>query len=217
MSARLVDGVLELSIPSWLSKAEEYIFVARMQARFAAKKARTSVDLERRVAVLAKRYDLPKPSSVRWVSNQRSRWGSCSPDDGSIRISDRMRDMPEWVVDAVLVHELAHLVHGDHGPAFRALEARFERQVEASAFLDGVVWATSHGSGSANDEAEDDPIDNTGLDADLDQDDAITPDERDGKSARRDPVELQSFDGGFDVTQLRFDLREELGGEAEFE
>ena len=43
------------------------------------------------------------------------------------------------MLDAVLVHELAHLVHPDHSAAFHALADRYERQAEASVFLDGFA------------------------------------------------------------------------------
>ena len=216
VSARLVEGVLELTIPSWLSDGEANEFVDRMQARFARKRIHAASDLTTRAAGLAKRYDLPAPSSVRWVSNQNTRWGSCSIDDGSVRLSDRMIAMPDWVVDAVLVHELAHLVHADHGAAFKALEARYERQVEASAFLDGVVWAGGQRPNS------DTPGDGDGAEhaagATLHDGcgDASTPPTV-ALGLRGDgPVELQRLDGGLDIVQLRLDLTEELGSKPEF-
>ena len=64
------------------------------------------------------------PSSVRWVGNQNSRWGSATPSDGTIRLSDKLRPMPQWVIDYVLLHELAHLLVAGHNAAFwRLLEA----------------------------------------------------------------------------------------------
>ena len=54
------------------------------------------------------------PASVRWVTNQNARWGSCTPGDRTIRLSDRLQQMPGWVVDYVLVHELAHLLEAGH-------------------------------------------------------------------------------------------------------
>ena len=213
VSARLVEGVLELTVPSWLSEQEATEFVNRMQARFARKRTNASTDLTHRSAMLAKRYDLPAPTSVRWVSNQQSRWGSCSVDDGSIRLSDRMVGMPHWVVDAVLVHELAHLVHADHGAAFQALEARYERQGEASAFLDGVVWANDQRplpnlpfedcEPSAPEPAR---SANTGRD-----DGAVELESRNSSAntGRGDgAVELESLDGHLDLGQLRLDLTE---------
>ncbi len=78
-----------------------------------------------------------EPRSVRFVSNQKKRWGSCTPLTGEIRLSDRLKVVPAWVLDAVLVHELAHLAVDDHSSAFHALANRFERQAEATIFLEG--------------------------------------------------------------------------------
>lgn len=203
ISARLVDGVLELRVPQWISPGEEREFAERMQQRFARKRAHSSIDLEARCAVLAERYRLPRPASVRWVTNQTTRWGSCTPSDASIRLSIRMQSMPGWVVDAVLVHELAHLVEPDHGPAFKALEARFERQVEASAFLDGVTWAQSHPSENAA--TENPSTENPSTDS-------SAPSSPSGEGAPAvnltsdTSIELEGLDGAFDLGQLRFDL-----------
>jgi predicted metal-dependent hydrolase len=94
--------------------------------------------LARRAAELADRYlDGVRPRSIRWVTNQSRRWGSCSADTREIRLSDRLRVVPEWVLDAVIVHELAHLAHPDHSPGFHALADRHPRQREAGLFLEG--------------------------------------------------------------------------------
>ena len=62
-----------------------------------------------------------QPASVRWVRNQNGRWGSCTPSDRSIRVSERIQGFPDWVIDYVLLHELAHLVHANHNAGFWAL------------------------------------------------------------------------------------------------
>ena len=69
------------------------------------------------------------------MGNQVSRWGSCSPASGEIRISDRVAPFPGWVLDAVIVHELAHLVEANHSPAFHALADRYPKQERAYGFL----------------------------------------------------------------------------------
>ena len=81
-----------------------------------------------------------EPASVRWVSNQAKRWGSCSSHDRTIRLSDRLQGMPPWVVDYVLLHELAHLIEANHGPQFHALLAGFPHTERAKGFLEGVSW-----------------------------------------------------------------------------
>jgi hypothetical protein len=77
------------------------------------------------------------PLTVRWVDNQRSRWGSCTPVDRSIRLSRRLQEMPGWVVDYVLVHELAHLIEAAHNPRFWAWVDRYPESERAKAWLEG--------------------------------------------------------------------------------
>lgn len=120
--------------------------------------------LAERAAQLGRTYlDGIAPSSIRWSTNQRKRWGSCTPATREIRISARLRSVPTWVLDAVIVHELAHLLEADHSPRFRQLEARFPRHREAELFLagyhqglyaregDGPDLPDSDGSGSDSD------------------------------------------------------------------
>jgi predicted metal-dependent hydrolase len=113
-------------------------------------------ELLQRALVLSERYlGLgARPTSVRWASDQRRRWGSCSVDEGSIRLSARLQGMPTWVVDYVLLHELAHLLEASHGSAFWALLAGYPDLDRAKAFLDGVGWAENNGVGPAGAEPE---------------------------------------------------------------
>ena len=129
------DGVVRVLIPASMSKADEERWVADMVARMSRRRATTATDLGARAAVLAARYELPRPAEVRWVDNQRSRWASCTPSDGVIRVSSRLAGYPSWVVDYVLVHELAHLVEAGHGRAFWALVNRYRRAERARGFL----------------------------------------------------------------------------------
>jgi predicted metal-dependent hydrolase len=120
--------------------------VARRRARVARSPRRPAdAELMRRAVELSRRYfgrKLPI-TSVRYVTNQRSRFGSCSPDTGVIRLSDRLAGVPPWVRDYVLVHELAHLVHPDHSPEFWKLAYRFELAERARGFLMGMGFAES--------------------------------------------------------------------------
>lgn len=82
---------------------------------------------------------LPQPESVRWVSNQRARWGSCTPGDRSIRLSERLMRMPDWVIDYVLVHELAHLLEPQHDDKFWAWVSHYPLTEKAKGYL--VGWS----------------------------------------------------------------------------
>ena len=74
-------------------------------------------------------------SRYRSVDNQAWRWGSCTPSDGAVRISSRLAREPGWVLDYVIVHELAHLLVASHGQAFWALVNRYPRTERARGFL----------------------------------------------------------------------------------
>jgi predicted metal-dependent hydrolase len=156
------DGdVTVVLIPARFSKAEERRWVAEMVARLQAREARRQRGPRRSdEALLARARQLSstvfegeaRPSSVRWVSNMASRWGSCTPMDGTIRVSGRLRDMPSWVLDYVLVHELAHLLVPGHGTDFWELVARYPRSERARGYLEGVA-AAAHLDRSGDDEA----------------------------------------------------------------
>ena len=135
VGARLVGSVLRVSVPSWMSAAEERRWVDDMTTRFARQIESSLVDLEERAAVLARRHGLRPPKSIRWVDNMQSRWGSCTPSTGSVRLSTRLARFPEWVRDYVIVHELAHLTYPCHTPAFWKLVDRYPKAERARGYL----------------------------------------------------------------------------------
>lgn len=138
--AHLRGGVLEIRIPARFTKAQEREMVAYFQQRFERKRRVGHLDLTERAAQLARVHDLPPPTSIRWVSNQAQRWGSCTPTQGSIRLSDRMAGFPDWVVDYVIVHELAHFVELGHTARFWELVGRYPLAERARGFLIAKAW-----------------------------------------------------------------------------
>jgi len=135
VQAREVDGRLRVSIPAAMTAAEEARWVGEMQRRFARRTAALEVDVEARARDLARAHDLPVAASVRWVENQHARWGSCSPAQRAIRVTSRLGQFPSWVLDYVLVHELAHLVEANHSPAFWSLVGRYPLAERARGYL----------------------------------------------------------------------------------
>lgn len=141
VSARYRDGIMHITIPAWMSVAEEQKWIANMHQRFARANRKTDTDLMERARQLGREYTLPKPASVVWTRELTSRWGSCSIDTASIRINGKLGSAPAWVVDYVLVHELAHLVHADHSPAFWEVVNRYPKAERAIGFLMGMGLA----------------------------------------------------------------------------
>ncbi len=139
VSARVVDGVLELRVPAGMPAAERQEWVERMRARLERQLRRarpTDAMLEERAVALNRRYF---DGRLRWTgvayAEQTSRWGSCTFGVGVIRISTRAAGLPGWVLDYLLVHELAHLEVPNHGPRFWALVNRYPLTERARGYL----------------------------------------------------------------------------------
>ena len=129
-----------------MSEAEEQRWVGVMLDKLAAQESKRMLgdtELAARAEWLSEQYlgGRARPASVRWVTNQNTRWGSCTPAEGSIRLSHRLKGMPEYVVDYVLVHELAHLLVPGHGRRFWELLEAYPRTERARGYLEGVVAA----------------------------------------------------------------------------
>jgi predicted metal-dependent hydrolase len=138
-------------IPAAFTAAEERRWVDQMVAKLQTREERRRRTLGSDEHLMARALELSEahldgravPASVRWVENQNRRWGSCTPADRTIRLSGRLRGMPEFVVDYVLVHELAHLIEPTHDAHFWSLVHAYPRAERALGFLEGV----EHGSG----------------------------------------------------------------------
>ena len=142
------DDKVVVLVPARFTRAEEKEWVAKMLARLEKSERRrrpSNASLAGRASELADRYldGRAVPLTVRWVDNQNSRWGSCTPSDRSIRLSTRLQGMPSWVIDYVLVHELAHLIEVGHTPAFWSWVDNYPKAERAKGFLEGVA-AASH-------------------------------------------------------------------------
>jgi len=148
VSAYRKDGKVIVMIPARFTRAEETQWVDTMLGKLARSEQRgrrTDEHLERRARELSREYlrGSVQPASVRWVSNMTTRWGSCTTGDGTIRLSDRLRTMPGWVIDYVLLHELTHLVEPGHNARFWRFVDQFPKAERAKGYLEGVAAAAN--------------------------------------------------------------------------
>jgi predicted metal-dependent hydrolase len=146
ISAYRQGGRIVVSIPARMSKADERAMVPEMVAKIRAQEAAATMSEERLfsrvdelLTELAPEISL-RPSSINW-RGMRERWGSCTSTDRTIRISDRLKGAPDYVLDYVLFHEAIHLQFFDHGAEFKALLSRFPLEAQAEAYLSGYEAA----------------------------------------------------------------------------
>ncbi len=146
VSAYRQGGRIVVSIPARMSKADERAMVPEMVAKIRAQEAEATMSeesLQIRAGQLLTEFApeiVIRPASVNWRA-MRERWGSCTSLDRSIRISDRLKGAPEYVLDYVLFHEAIHLEHFDHGEQFKQLLSHFPLEAQAEAYLQGYEAA----------------------------------------------------------------------------
>ncbi len=144
VEARLEAGVLVIQAPAAISEAELAPIIEKLKAKVEKNLRRhqqpSDEALEARARELNRRYFDGKLTwrSIRYVANQARRFGSCSPSYGTLRISRRVQQMPAWVRDYVIVHELAHLAEPNHSRAFWELVNRYPKAERARGYLIAV-------------------------------------------------------------------------------
>jgi predicted metal-dependent hydrolase len=138
VEAKVQNGSLIIRAPAAMSDAELAPVIEKLQRRLIRRATPLPDDeLTRLAEQLNQLYfgETLKWRSVRFVTNQNGRFGSCNAIDGTIRISHRLAGMPSWVLKYVLVHELAHLLEANHGPRFWALVNQYPLAERARGYL----------------------------------------------------------------------------------
>ncbi len=173
VDAHREGSTVVVNIPASMSRAQERHWVEEMLQRLERADERRrpgrragDADLGDRADALARAHldpiapdgAWPRPVSVRWTKPMRTRWASCTPADATIRVSEKLREVPGWVLDHVLVHELVHLREPRHGPAFRALEAAYPRSERAIGYLEGLAAGAGLPITETDGEPGDDPV-----------------------------------------------------------
>lgn len=139
------DGSVAVSAPCRTSFAHidafvagraEWIAQARAQvlAAEAEEKRPCAVPREQALALFTEISDAVFPLFAQVLDGQhpvlkvrqmKTRWGVCAPAKRQITLNLRLAEKPRAAVEYVVLHEYAHFVHPNHGPAFWALVARY--------------------------------------------------------------------------------------------
>ena len=143
VSARLVGDTLQVRAPAHLTDADLKPVIDQLKAKLARRAKKVGLDdelLARRASELNRTcFDGQLQwTSIRWVTNQRTRFGSCTPATGQVRISHYVAEMPPFVRDYVIVHELAHLLESSHSPTFWERVSRYPKAERARGYLMAV-------------------------------------------------------------------------------
>jgi predicted metal-dependent hydrolase len=163
VSARLDGDVLIVQAPFAMPEAELQSIIEKLALRLVKRKTRR--ELNNGKALLQRAQELNRTyfkgqlqiASIEYVTNQNKRYGSCSPRTRTIRISHRLASVPPWVRDYVLIHELAHLVHPNHGKRFWALVHKYPTTERARGYL--MALGMEEASDASGEEAGDAPAD----------------------------------------------------------
>jgi len=146
INARLRGQTLFVSAPHRVPEGELDETILQLARRLIRRSRADAVNSDGGAETIARKVaarfdDPPKVAEVRFVTNQRSRWGSYSRKTGIVRLNAALRQMPPWVLEAVVAHELAHTFHLDHSPSFWELvRSVCPKTDRARAFLEGVSW-----------------------------------------------------------------------------
>jgi hypothetical protein len=143
VQAREIGGGLEILAPAHMSDEQLDPIIKDFEARFARHKKLGKLEdrsLKSRANMLNRQYfgGLLRWESIRWVTNQNRRHGSCNSDRETIRISHRIAEMPQFVQDYVIVHELAHVIEPNHSQRFWDLVYQYPRTERARGYLMAV-------------------------------------------------------------------------------
>jgi predicted metal-dependent hydrolase len=146
LNARLHGATVHLSAPYYATASEIETAIPELARTLLRRERASHINREEDALALARRVAArfprtPEVHEVVFVTTQRARWGSYSPATRTIRLNAVLRQMPPWVLAAVVAHELAHALHLHHSEAFWDLLRRVCPDTDrANAFLDGVSW-----------------------------------------------------------------------------
>ncbi len=141
ISARVVGEVMCVNAPAEISEEELEKIVKNFQRRFEKRRYKKELnakeDLNEVLQKLNEKYfdGSIKVKSIEYTTNQSRMFGSCNHRKKTIRISSRLSQMPDWVKDYVIIHEMAHIIHPNHSRSFWDIVSRYSLTERAKGYL----------------------------------------------------------------------------------
>lgn len=142
ISARIIDNVMYVNAPAGIPEERLNKIIDNFKRRFEKRKLRKELNknpeiLQDIANELNKKYFDGKLeiNSIEYSTEQDKIYGVCYHKRKDIKISYRLKNMPDWVRDYVIVHELAHLIEPNHSQNFWNLVNRYKLTERARGYL----------------------------------------------------------------------------------
>jgi predicted metal-dependent hydrolase len=139
IQAKLLDDkTIKVMAPYHSDQAfiDEFIKKSVKKLKVRTKISGESSTLENRAAMLRDRFIPEAPDfSIGYSDSLKTTWGKCFVRDKNIIINPKLKDFPLWVLDLVIIHEIAHIIYPDHGRNFRSLVSRYRLKERATGYL----------------------------------------------------------------------------------
>ena len=141
ISARLVEDTIHINVPANTSEVHLKELISNFKKRFERRKLKKELnakqDLKSVVGRLNERHfdSRLKVNKIEYATDQYKKFGCCNYKSKTIRISHQLIEMPPWVRDYVIFHEMAHIIEPNHSSAFWKIISRYRLAERARGYL----------------------------------------------------------------------------------
>jgi predicted metal-dependent hydrolase len=141
VGARLYGGTMYIYAPKNIAETNLRQMIKQFTRRFEKSMLKKQLNSAKNLRQIAEELNTKyfngslEIDSIQYVTDQTSKFGCCDCRARAIRISHRIAEMPDWVRDYVVMHEICHLREPGHGKAFWELVKRYPRAERAKGFL----------------------------------------------------------------------------------
>jgi predicted metal-dependent hydrolase len=141
VEATLENGTMRVMAPEHISQKHLEKLIAEFRDRFVRREYARIINRDGRLLKKARDFNRRyfggklRIQKIEYSVRQNSHYGTCCPESGKILINSRLREMPQWVEDYIIIHELAHLIYPHHGEAFWRAVRQYPKAERAIGYL----------------------------------------------------------------------------------